>query len=263
MKTKVIHALIFSKTLYSVEKAMDWAEANGFPTPIGVPQPSHNGVVVLNLVDHSQIEKSGHEVISLAPGISGVGAKLTTEVQKSFASNFGEISSDGKSAAEKLNKESFNGQTYVRAAPGTRKEVTAPNGTDSIEKVEKRFEIMKADASKRIVIGAVYVPYDENDPSTVDTHGHAASAEDIEKAAYGFMLDMKNNQIDKQHNHRPDYGNVVESYIAKAQDPLFKEGTWVLGVKVTCEKTWAAIQAGDITGFSLGGSAVLEELQAS
>lgn len=157
----------------------------------------------------------------------------------------------------KENKETWNGQAYENVAPGDRKFVTEPNA--EMKKWGNTVKIMKVFAPKKIVIGAVYVPYDENDPETVDTHGHACLAEDIEKAAYKFMEDMNLKNIDQQHNFTPGYGFVVESYLAKSGDPMFKEGTWVMGVKITNDEVWGKIEKGEITGFSLAGSARLED----
>lgn len=184
---------------------------------------------------------------------------VDSEVRK-FADNF--KTADQVSALNE-NKETFNGSNYLNVAPGEIEEINTTTITPD-KKIEtnkawgKQVNIMKTYIEKRIVIGAVYVPYDENDESTIDSHGHACLEEDIEKAAYQFMKDLNNYNIDQQHNFTTGYGYVVESYIAKAGDPLFKKGTWVLGVKVTNDDTWSSVEKGEITGFSLAGSANLE-----
>ncbi|GAB1376880.1 hypothetical protein MASR1M48_17320 [Lactococcus petauri] len=166
---------------------------------------------------------------------------------------------------EQENKELFDGAKYTNAAEGEREVITenneqvTPSAPTQKSDWGNEVKIIKVYKSQRIVIGAVYVPYDENDPTTVDSHGHACLREDIESACYEFMRKMNIHNIDLQHNFVSGYGYVVECYLAKAGDPLFKEGTWVAGVKVTDDSVWAKIEGGEITGFSLAGSANLRK----
>lgn len=118
-------------------------------------------------------------------------------------------------------------------------------------KVTKEITFKKADDVKQIVYGEVYVP-DEK-----DTDDHWMTATEIEKMAHTFMANLRQYQIDKQHDSTPDDGVVVESFIAREGDPDFTPGAWVLGTKVTDPETWAQIQKGEITGYSMAGSAVI------
>lgn len=129
----------------------------------------------------------------------------------------------------------------------------------------KVVPIVKMELAKKIVIGPVYVPYDPADPTTIDTQGHASSAAEIEDMAYRFMERHDSGQrIDLQHNKLfGGYARVVESYIAKAGDPLFAEGSWVMGVRILDDSVWQRILDGKITGFSLDGDTVLEEVPAA
>lgn len=180
--------------------------------------------------------------------------KAVIEEVKKFASNEG-LPLEGSLARE--NKEVWDGTQYVNVPQGDIKEVKEPKVT---QKWDRFVSIAKRDDVQQIVIGAVYVPYDKKDDSTVDTHGHACTREEIEKMAYKFMEDLNLKNVDQQHNFKSGYGYVVESYLAKSGDPLFKEGTWVAGVKVTDDVVWKKIEKGEITGFSLAGSARLQEV---
>jgi hypothetical protein len=119
------------------------------------------------------------------------------------------------------------------------------------EPVQKSIVIAKADKAKQIVYGVVY------EPDVVDAHGDFMTAEEIEKAAHAFMESQHTHNIDKQHDLEADEGYVVESYIAPIDmqlgDQEIKKGSWVAGVKVTNAETWAAIEKGEITGFSMWG----------
>ncbi len=111
--------------------------------------------------------------------------------------------------------------------------------------------INKAEEAKKLVYGIVY------EPDVVDTQGDFATAEEIEKAAHNFMENARN--IDLQHNFKAGYGSLQESYIAPADFKIgetnIKKGAWVIVTKAT-DEVWESIQKGEITGYSMGGSAV-------
>ena len=106
--------------------------------------------------------------------------------------------------------------------------------------------IRKAEERKRIVWAEVYAP---NIP---DSEGEFMDAETIEAMAYKFMMEMKLNQIDLQHNNELVPGAcVVESFIARAGDPTFIEGAWVVAVYVPDDDVWEKIENQEINGFSM------------
>lgn len=132
----------------------------------------------------------------------------------------------------------------------------APSSGKHLFSLNKRFEIAKVDEDQRLVTGIVYAP-DE-----IDTEGDFASAEVIKEAAYSFMQATQTDQVDKGHDEQADEGFVAESWIVKEGDPTFKEvGAWAVVIKVTDDKTWKQIKRGDITGLSMGGQALAEELE--
>lgn len=117
---------------------------------------------------------------------------------------------------------------------------------------EVQTQAFKRKAEKHIVLGVVY------EPDVRDTDGNFMNAKEIEKMAYRFMEQLRNADIDKEHNGKVGvYGTVVESFIARDGDPDFPVGAWVLGVHVTDRDTWAAIEKGEVTGFSLAGKCTL------
>lgn len=116
--------------------------------------------------------------------------------------------------------------------------------------------VTKADDPQKLVYGVVY------EPETEDAHGDYMDAETIEKAAHSFMEDYQ--QIDKQHDFDPGAGQVVESYVAPVDmiigETDIAKGTWVLVTKATAEM-WERIQKGEFTGYSLAGTAEVEEVK--
>lgn len=116
--------------------------------------------------------------------------------------------------------------------------------------------ILKADADSHFVTGIVYEPMVE------DSHGNYMTEEEITKAAYWFA--KNGNQVDLQHCFEQCDGvTVVESYVAKCDMEIegedIKKGTWIMTMEVSNADVWGAIQKGDITGFSMGGTGVYSE----
>ncbi|PNU22877.1 phage portal protein [Bacillus stratosphericus] len=110
--------------------------------------------------------------------------------------------------------------------------------------------IAKADDAQRLVYGIVY------EPNVADAHGDYMTPEEIEKAAHGFLKDAR--EIDKQHDFQGGVGEVVELYIAPSDfemgGEVIKKGSWVLVTKAS-DEIWEKIQKGEITGYSMAGTA--------
>lgn len=288
----VVQSLMFDKNKFTETSATAWAKSHGFKVmkfEVGKPGVDvEANTIRVRQRNSGDFDSKSFRTFKLTDGVQAVGGKLKSGMKKNeeidplllvnLIKMFGEgvVREEVKkfmefgsgpftsgvddqwsvSNPQRENKETFDGEKYQNVPPGDIQNVTEDKD-DMKKKWSREVSIKKSYDEKKIVIGAVYSPYVDGDESTVDTQGMATSAEEIEKAAYEFM--EKYRQIDKQHNFRPGFGNVVESYIAKAGDPLFPEGTWVLGVRVTDDSVWNQIKKGEITGFSLAGSARLKE----
>lgn len=134
--------------------------------------------------------------------------------------------------------------------------------------------IAKVDEVNRTVIGVVYKASKEMgadgklvDKSTVDTHGNWATEAEVKKACHNFNKKLQNKKlagkvgVDKQHNEKAGYGIVIESYIAMTDisEISAAKGDWVAVVEVTDDTCWQQIQKGEIEGFSIGGTAKIEQ----
>lgn len=120
---------------------------------------------------------------------------------------------------------------------------------------QKRIIIKSED--ERLVFGEVYIPLH------VDTDGEAMTADEIRKMAYDFLASGRINKIDTNHNYKENGCVVVESFIARKNDPDgFVEGAWVAGVYITKDELWKGIKKGDFNGFSFGGIAHSIDLKA-
>lgn len=71
-------------------------------------------------------------------------------------------------------------------------------------------------------------------------------------------------EIDKQDDFQGGVGEVVESYVAPADFEMngetIKKGSWVLVTKAS-EEVWEQIKKGEITGYSMAGTAETIEKQ--
>ncbi|MGG0047087.1 XkdF-like putative serine protease domain-containing protein [Bacillus subtilis] len=122
---------------------------------------------------------------------------------------------------------------------------------------QKEVKVLTKEADEqKLVYGIVY------EPDTVDAHGDFMRAAEIEKAAHGFLKDAR--EIDKQHDFQGGVGEVVESYVAPADFEMngetIKKGSWVLVTKAS-EEVWEQIKKGEITGYSMAGTAETIEKQ--
>lgn len=105
---------------------------------------------------------------------------------------------------------------------------------------------LKVEAERRLVYSVVYAP------NSVDAHGDYMESEDVEKMAHDFLSTGATRNVDVQHDNKCDRDcYIVESFIARAGDPMFERGAWVVGIYVGDDETWKAIKAGEITGLSL------------
>lgn len=99
-------------------------------------------------------------------------------------------------------------------------------------------------ADKQVVTGEVYAPY------IIDSHNEMMLPEDVQIMAHRFLATLKNDQIDLMHNNKVVKAVVVESFIARPNDPEYNEGAWVMSVKIDDPDLWKAIKRGDYSGYS-------------
>lgn len=107
------------------------------------------------------------------------------------------------------------------------------------------FAIKKVDSDEKIVYGEVYAPF------VIDSHGEMMLPEAVKQLCHRFMIEKKTDRIDLMHNNKPINASMVESYIAKVNDPDYTEGAWVLAVKIFDGDVWVDIKAGKLNGYSL------------
>jgi DNA adenine methylase len=80
----------------------------------------------------------------------------------------------------------------------------------------------------------------------------------VRDAAHKFMEEFQN--LGLMHRELVNGSvKILESYVAPAEFEVdstkVKKGTWLLAVRVTDDALWQKVKAGELTGFSIGGSA--------
>lgn len=114
-------------------------------------------------------------------------------------------------------------------------------------KEEKTVQIQKTNPEHQIVKGVVYAA------GYVDSDGEAMTAEDVRQAAWNFLQERREKNIDVMHDWKQSGCEVVESNVTDSEDEYFPKDAWVLGVKCT-DEIWEKVRSGELNGFSFGGS---------
>jgi len=115
---------------------------------------------------------------------------------------------------------------------------------ESGERVMRVCPIRRTDDDERLIYAEVYAPF------VLDTYGEYMTAEDIRVMCHRFMQLDLTQVIDTNHDNVANGSYPVESYIARAGDPDFTEGSWVLVVKVPDDSLWNAVKSGTLNGYS-------------
>jgi len=105
---------------------------------------------------------------------------------------------------------------------------------------------------ERFVLGVVL------EPEVVDAQGDIYSAEEVRQAAHRFMEEF--GGLGLMHRLRVNgQVKVLESYLAPTDVELggvkLRKGTWLLAVRILSDELWEQVKDGQLTGFSIGGSA--------
>ena len=123
-------------------------------------------------------------------------------------------------------------------------------------------KIVKANFDEHLVFGWASVAADENGKTIVDSDGDTISIDELEKAAYDFV--MWERVGGEMHEHI-GIGTLVESMVFTPEKcaALGLEGLpsgWWIGMKIYDGEGWAKIKSGKYSMFSIAGRAVREEI---
>lgn len=100
----------------------------------------------------------------------------------------------------------------------------------------------------------------KNGQPVVDLQGDVISVEDIEKAAYDFVLNVR--KAGEMHTNLSGIGRLCESYVCTPQKvaaggPVSPDGSfgWWAGFHIDSDEVWAKVKDGTYKAFSIGGLA--------
>lgn len=91
-------------------------------------------------------------------------------------------------------------------------------------------------------------------PDTPNTEGDIYTREAVRGFAHQFMMTGMNSKvgIDIEHDNVDLIGKVyvIESFIARENDPHFIEGSWVIAMWINDDEIWQRVLDNDLNGFS-------------
>ena len=122
-------------------------------------------------------------------------------------------------------------------------------------------KITKLDEEKRLAFGWFSIIEEGGEP-VVDGEGDVIKTEDLEDAAYDFVL---NARIAGENHVRKGVGQLVESMVftKEKQETLGIDlgfvGWWG-GFFISDDEVWKAVKEGDFESFSIGGTGERKEL---
>lgn len=126
---------------------------------------------------------------------------------------------------------------------------------------KEEFEVIKVDEEQRIVYGWASVTK-VDDELIVDRQGDLIETETLHKAVNEFMKEVRVGKL--MHSGEP-VGQIIHSFPVSKEImgalgiQTNKEG-WITGYYVEDDNLWEDVKSGKYAAFSIGGSAMKEEL---
>lgn len=102
-------------------------------------------------------------------------------------------------------------------------------------------------------------------PDVVDAHGDIYSSDVVKQACHDYVQYCMNQNLQHKVDVEKSDISVVESWISPVGFPLgdgeVMAGDWVMTIRVNNDDVWKACKHGAFTGFSVGCSSLVEELE--
>jgi len=240
-----IQTLIFDKDKFkSVADAKAWARDHDFKAPeVDETEDSYR----LRQKEPGTFAEGSMRTITLKPGVKAVIGRLKKRDGDAACYYCGSAMTKAE-AAEVWWCARCGASVVGNPAPPLAGEVAKQTSGENVAKV---VPLIKAD-EERYALGVVLVPEE------VDSQGDIYSDVEVKQAAHRFMEEYQT--VGLMHREKAEQVRIVESFVAPADfqvgDNAIKKGTWLLGLHVTDDAVWKAVKAGELTGLSIGGSAV-------
>lgn len=248
----IVQSLIFEAEAFTTEQARAWiAEHEGFGD-YGVDETSTSH----RFRQYDPQHFSAFRVKPLTAGVTAVLGRVKT------AAAAADAAAEAKVAAE------------VKAWDQTVRAVNARIRSDGLRAIP--LPVAKGpdpnEPEERYILGLVLEPNDGADgaPLKPDTQGDVYSSAAVRQTAHGWM--ERYGQVDLNHSWEPlalGQVRILETYLAPVDFDIGEgdapyhvvKGTWLLALRVLDDAIWAAIKAGQIGAYSVGGLAVPEPFE--
>jgi hypothetical protein len=188
--------------------------------------------------------------VAIAPGISAVYGQVTAALDAEHAT-----------AQDAMAKADRAVATYAQLHRVTQR--ICARGLAVVKVAEAEAEATE----ERYILGIVLEPTLLADGTMhPDTQGDVYTEQTVRDAAHRWLSAY--GHIDLAHNWRPlreGQVQVLESYLAPAEftlgDQTVRKGTWLLALRILDDALWAAVKAGQLGAYSIGGTGVSTPLE--
>lgn len=173
---------------------------------------------------------------------------------------WGQVYGVGKSMPDPADVSTFSSPA-PRRRRGRLVERKAALEKSDAESVVWSGEFAKTDEKKRQVFGWASVVSVNGEP-VADRQGDVMDPEDIEKAAYQYVMHSRTggHQHRRTDDDRPfKASDMIESFVVTPEKiekmglPASTPCGWWVGFKVHDDEAWGKIEKGEVTGFSIHG----------
>jgi site-specific DNA-adenine methylase len=190
------------------------------------------------------------ETLGPPPQWSGAAAALIgPENRAAMQAAWRDLSSSEKKNVQAAFERNFSKGDMTSGGPGTLRPAV-----DQPKRRAHHLSVVKAETSgdEHFVFGIVL------EPDVVDAQKDVYSAAEVRDAAHKYMAEFQNRGL--MHKELVNkHVDLLESYLAPASftigDQSVKKGTWLMAMRVKDGKLWNEVKKGNLTGFSIGGSA--------
>ncbi len=178
----------------------------------------------------------------------------TGESEKKFIDRCMSDSEAKKDFPGEKQRLAFCGSTFRR----TKKGIDVTEDQDSFD---LRADVVKVDASLGLVMGYAIVCTEDGEPY-FDMQGDHIPENSMLKAALDFM---ENSQVAKEMHGDEQVGTVVFAWpmtrdIAKAFDVEVSKTGLMIAIRPENKEMLEKFQIGELTGFSIGGTRIEDEI---
>ena len=128
---------------------------------------------------------------------------------------------------------------------------------------ENAMKVAKINEDEQLVFGWASVSMTKDDNLVIDSHGDVIEPEELEVAAYNFMLDAR---ASGERHEGGSVGDVIESVFidarkAEAMGIEAPHTGWWIGVKIEDAEVFAKVKSGEYEMFSIEGTAQVEDVE--